>query len=92
MVKACKWCKKKFTAKRLNQEYCCKECSRNGKLKWQREYEANKKATTEKPKKTKVKSNRITDIAIAARAAGMTYGEYVAKVLNPDSYRVQRRK
>ncbi len=92
MVKKCKWCERIFTAKRLNQNYCCKECSRNGKLKWQREYEANKKATTEKPKKTKRKSNQITDIAIAARAAGMTYGEYVAKVLNSDSYRVQRRK
>ena len=92
MVKACKWCKKKFTAKRLNQEYCCKECSRNGKLKWQRDYEANKKATTKKPEKPKQKQDRITIIAVAARAAGMTYGEYVAKVLNSDSYRVQRRK
>ena len=91
MIKVCKWCNKKFTAKKLNQEYCCKACGQEGKRKYQREYEANKKSKSkETEKKPKKKVNAITDIAIAARAAGMTYGEYVAKVLNADSYRVHR--
>lgn len=92
MIKRCKWCQKKFSTTKLNQEYCGKECAHNGKLKYQREYEAKRKATKEKtPKKPKKKSDGITDIAVAARAAGMTYGEYVAKVLNSDSYKVHRR-
>lgn len=92
MIKRCKWCKKKFSTMKLNQEYCGKECAHNGKLKYQREYEAKKKASKEKvPKKTKRKSNDVTDIAVAARAAGMTYGEYVARVLHSDSYKVSRK-
>lgn len=92
MIKVCKWCKKKFSTTKLNQDYCGKECAHNGKLKYQREYEAKKKAAKGKTnKKPKKKSDGITDIAVAARAAGMTYGEYVARVLKPDSYRVHRR-
>lgn len=92
MIKKCKWCQKKFSTSKLNQEYCGKECAHNGKLKYQREYEAKKKATREKtPKKPEKKSDGITDITVAARAAGMTYGEYVARVLNSDNYRVRRK-
>lgn len=33
----------------------------------------------EKSKKTKANKNALVETAVAARAAGMTYGQYVAK-------------
>ena len=57
------------------QRYCCEQC---------------KKAAAGKGKRSKQK-NSVTDIAVAARAAGMTYGEYVARVLSSDRYSVKRK-
>ena len=61
--------------RRNAQRYCGPEC----------------KSAAMRKSKQKKKGNSITDIAVAARAAGMTYGEYVARVLNADSYRVRRK-
>ena len=61
--------------RRNAQRYCGPEC----------------KSAAMRKSKQKKKGNSVTDIAVAARAAGMTYGEYVARVLKPDSYRVHRR-
>ena len=43
MIKECGCCKKKFSTKRMNQNYCSEECATKAKLKYQREYEAEKK-------------------------------------------------
>ena len=61
--------------RRNAQRYCCHEC----------------KNTAMRKSKQKKQKNSVTDIAVAARAAGMTYGKYVARVLNSDSYRVRRK-
>lgn len=91
MIKECRCCKKKFSTKRMNQYYCSEECATKAKLKYQREYEAEKKKKEKSDKKPKKKINELTRMAIEARAAGMTYGQYVAKQ-NAQLTRIQRKE
>lgn len=76
MIKTCKWCKKKFDTQKVNRKYCSEECAKQGKLKYQREYEAKKAAEKKKPRK---KKSDLADSARTARAAGMSYGIYVSQ-------------
>lgn len=91
MIKVCGWCKKKFVTDRMNQNYCGPECSAEAKLKYQREYEAKKKKKEKANKKPKRKVNELTSLAIEARAAGMTYGQYVAQK-NMQFTKIQRKE
>ena len=72
--KPCLFCGKNFKPKKIDQTYCCKEC-RNKDYRKQRKWDHPKKVKTYKVTKN---NDSITDIAKLARAAGMTYGQYVA--------------
>lgn len=75
-LKECEWCGKEFDAYRDNARYCCIEHRR---LAYRKRYK-NKKYTvedTEPKKKYPVKNNKLVNVAIEARKAGMTYGQYV---------------
>lgn len=74
-LKNCKFCGKQFLAAKKNHIYCCHNCSLKSRQRRDRElYKEEKKEKTRRKKK----QNRIAEINEAARAAGMTYGQYVA--------------
>lgn len=69
----CAVCNKLYIATRGNAKYCSAECRREVDYASKRAYKAEHK----KPRK---KKQSITEIAIEARKAGMTYGQHVAKM------------
>lgn len=68
----CPVCHKKFTTAHHSQKYCSKDCHRLYKQ------IQNKEQYQEKQKRKK-KKTALNDIAAAALAEGLTYGQYVAK-------------
>ena len=69
----CAKCGKPIIAKAHNSKYC-KDCARleyneRSRRRWKRVKEEN----------ASVASASIVEVAVAARAAGMTYGEYVGR-------------
>ena len=72
-IRKCKICGREFIAKRKNQIYCDKSCTaKAGVLATKERRKAKAAAEKSKPKRS------ISDINEEARAAGMTYGQYVA--------------
>jgi hypothetical protein len=74
----CKFCGKEFKPRLPSQITCagveCKKAlNRENVRKWK------EKRTKENPLKNEPIRASITDIAIKARASGMSYGEYVVK-------------
>lgn len=69
----CAVCGKMYVAIRANQRYCGSECRYIGLQR----LEAEKRASKRKKKKKKAS---IVDVAVDAKKAGMSYGEYVAKM------------
>lgn len=70
----CTVCNKLYIATRGNAKYCSVACRTEGTYALKRAY------TAEKPKPRRKKKQSVTEIAVAARKAGMTYGQYVAMV------------
>ena len=84
-LRYCAICGNAFVAKARNGKYCGKECSEEGNRRLVRKrcamYRAQAKGVViekveEKP--TKAKELSLVEVAIEARKAGMTYGQYVA--------------
>jgi len=82
--KVCAYCGKTFEHNNTQTKYCGNECraavQREQNLRHRRKYldrQATKPKAKRKPKIEKPKT--LSEIAAAAREAGMTYGEYVAK-------------
>ena len=90
MMKLCEWCGEEFDSTH-GQKFCGPQCKYEGAKQRQRERDRIKRQE-QKVKRNNSKTNGVINIAVAARAAGMTYGEYVERVLNADKYKVQRRK
>lgn len=71
----CKICGKEFTAKTKRRQLCGKECVRiNAKNNFKNLEERRK----EERKQKKEKKSTITEIAVKAKQAGMSYGQYTA--------------
>ena len=76
-MRKCDMCGKEFEP-RPNQRYCCAECKAKAAHLAAIRQEENRK---ERILKRKTYQNQsIVDIAVAARKAGMTYGQYVMKM------------
>lgn len=74
----CAICGKLFVSKNGNAKYCSSKCREVGaKIIYQQK---NHSLQEQEAKKQRKKSLSITEIAVAARKAGMTYGQYVAKM------------
>lgn len=74
VIKECAICGKEFTQNKTFQIYCTREC-----------YKKSRQAEIVKPRMKKAAEKKkpkmsILDINTAARAAGMTYGQYVAQM------------
>lgn len=79
--KTCQHCKQNYETSYDRQKYCCDECRMRAYNKTQSEIFAEGRKTTDSPTMRKRKTSAsITEIAVAARKAGMTYGQYVAKM------------
>lgn len=63
----CEYCEAMFPKNTMNAIYCSKDCCRKG----------NYRRTAEKKAKEKNKKDQLSNLAAAAREAGMTYGQYV---------------
>lgn len=75
-TRECVICKKLFIPNVANQIYCNKQCG----IKALSERRKSVKIENEgKPKNKKPKMS-VAEIAVAARAAGMSYGQYVEKM------------
>lgn len=80
-VRKCVVCSKAFVATRENTICCSEPCKKKRRLQvaaQQRKIAAQKSERAKEKKEKKQRS--ITDIAVAARHAGMTYGQYVARM------------
>lgn len=77
--KKCAYCGKEFTGLH-SRRYCSEECKKLGYTERLRKEAEKKKQNRKKPARKKGKPNQeIIDIAVLARQAGMTYGQYVAQ-------------
>lgn len=77
LIKRCAICGKEFVARRDSQKCCSDECRKENASRYQKaKYEKSYRTARPEPKKPK---NNITEIAVAARAEGLTYGQYAAK-------------
>lgn len=79
--KNCLVCGKRFMAKRIDQVYCGANCRKIAFKKYRKEWGEETRARerelkAEKMKKPKI--NSVAEIAVEARKAGMSYGQYVA--------------
>lgn len=84
-IRICAVCGKSFEAHRETEVCCSKECKderRREQIRSYRRDKAQEKKFEEQKKKKQVSRNKnsLTEIAIEARKAGMTYGQYVAKM------------
>lgn len=80
-TKKCENCGKIFASYKPQHIFCNPECKKEATTKKRKERRMlEQQMEKEQPTKTKKKVNAIEDIANAASRAGMTYGQYVAKM------------
>ena len=72
-TKNCKYCGNEFLTTNKNRIYCSRECSNNEIAKKKREKHKQERELLESKKQ-----NNLVKINEAARAAGLSYGKYVA--------------
>ena len=77
----CGICGKTFIASKANIKYCCDKCRYEAisikNIEIRKSKSENKKASR---KKKKDNQQAIIDIAVEAKKAGMSYGQYVARM------------
>ena len=82
-IRICAVCGNPFEAHRENEVCCSTECKQARRRQQCRQYDKEdaqkRKFEAEKRKKLSSGKNSLTEIAIEARKAGMTYGQYVAQ-------------
>ena len=75
---ACKICGKEFIAHTARKTLCSEECRRENRLRIATEHNKKMKEIRRNAKKEKEQRKTIVDIAVMARQAGMSYGQYSA--------------
>lgn len=79
-AKKCEICGKLFDAWNNRQKFCSDDCRYKHKLQQGAVFREVYKSQEQKQKSRKKKKPTLTEISAAARQAGMTYGQYVAKM------------
>lgn len=83
-VRKCRLCQKCFVAKRSDSVYCSPGCRKEGTRLYDKERKAEERARNKEIQKAenkpKKKSLSIAEIDAMARAEGLSYGKYVAKM------------
>lgn len=75
---ACKICGKEFIANTARKTLCSEECRRENRIRNATEHNKKIKEMKKNAKKEKEQREIIADIAVRAREAGMSYGQYSA--------------
>ena len=70
---------------------CSLECRRERTLTVAREHDKRKREERKQKNKKKTMLPPLVDVAVKAREAGMTYGQYVAKTEGQRICRIQRK-
>ena len=78
-LRVCKICEKQFTSKHHSTTICSPECKKES-VRINRE--KTSKNIKEIGRRKNKKSDTIIDIAVKAKEAGMSYGQYVARYLS----------
>lgn len=77
----CSICGKEYLSRSRNSLYCSDGCRREGSRRLKEYYRLNPEARpVYGPRPSKKKENPFKEILEAARAAGMSYGQYVASL------------
>ena len=79
-VRKCEICGKPFVANNVIVVCCSDECRRKRRNILDAEYRKKYKSVGIEKKKKKKPTKSIAEIAVEARKAGMTYGQYVAQM------------
>lgn len=75
----CAVCGNEFIATRANAKYCSEECLAEGlRMRTRRNEREKAERKREERKRRKESQKAIIDIAVEAKKAGMSYGQYVA--------------
>ena len=73
--RVCRICKTEFISHSSNGRYCSEECKKKG------DKENNRRGWDKQKEKMKImykpKGSALSQVAMAARKSGMTYGQYV---------------
>ena len=82
-TRKCKICGTEFETSHYSKICCSKECAKENYKIISREHqrritEMNRLEREKNKKQPKKKTMSVTDIAVKAKAAGMSYGQYVA--------------
>ena len=72
----CEICGEVFNRISYNQRYCSEKCKREANILRSRE----KRRTEKLNAQTKTKQETLSEVAARARAAGMTYGQYMVSL------------
>lgn len=79
--KVCVLCGKPFFAERGSKRYCGPECAQERKRQRSNEYRqqeaARKRMESERQRLANLKEESIAEVNAKARAAGMSYGQYM---------------
>ena len=78
--KKCRHCKKEFETALPHKAFCCDRCRLEAVSERRKLEHKKKKPEEKKPEKTQVKGYMtLEEVAKAARAEHLTYGQYVTK-------------
>ena len=75
--KVCEWCGTEFKGCRHDVRFCCTACQKEAT---KERAKVLRKMRLEENRKRLERQQTITQIAVKARQAGMTYGQYVARM------------
>lgn len=78
--KKCAVCGNEFMGWNKKQKFCGEECKRKNELRMGEIYRERARLKTKENKTVQKKKQALNDISMAARNAGMTYGQYVARM------------
>ena len=77
----CKICGKEFIANSCQRSLCSDKCKEETKLRIARERALKLEKENNREKYRKENRKAIVDLAVEARKAGMTYGQYTAMLM-----------
>lgn len=77
----CKICGKEFIANSNQRSLCSDKCKEENKLRIARERALKREKENNMEKYHKENRKAIVDLAVEARKAGMTYGQYTAMLM-----------
>lgn len=80
-TRKCVICGTSYKPKNYNAKYCSDVCKTTAWYQMNREYKRMKKEVDEnKHNSRKTRQKSLVDLAVESKKAGMSYGEYVAKM------------